>query len=1351
MIKVTRIGFVNFWLFDDEEFDFYDGKLLLRGHNGAGKSITMQSFIPLILDGNKSPARLDPFGTTDKHIEDYVLGGIDTEKKEEATSYLYMEVFHEEKQKYITIGMGLHGRQGRQVEFYGFSIVDGRRIGRDLFLYNNEKVPLTKQELKLTLGSENTIVEKTSDYKKMVNNLLFGFESPEAYDEFINVLLQLRSPKLSKDFKPTKLMGILSTVLQPLTEEDLRSLTDAIEEMDKTKEKLSKLEEDSKQISYFLKTFNNYNEILLYQKSKNYLEKEKLWNDTKNALKENGKTLERLKEDLEGSKEASDNLAVEQERLHRQKENIDNKDLNAKSERKAALLQELETNEKRVSSLEESMENKREKQKEAENSIRKIQEEIAAIEKELESSLREINALSDEIKWNEIRVALKDLQEDKFALVDLTYLETRLKNYQNTLKTIKEKLKQKKEEEQRNSVIEEEIMSITKEYQRVLEALEKQEEKIEEELSIVKDQIRAMNRNHQFIKLTEEEKTNLFSYLKMYERNSFGLARDLYEKIANTFSKAANKEYYGLVEKKNKEQEKKAELEKVLEEMKLQEEEEIILDEEETKTKEFMIENNIKHLEFYKAIDFKENLKEEEKDALEQILLSSSLLNAYIIDKKDTTILEGHKGVFLCKSAKKKKNLTEYLKVVEQDIFKKIEIENILESISTDELENYYLTPNKMQMDYMISFGSKNIPSKYIGVLKRKEEKARRIKKQEEKIREITNILNNIETLLEKKRQELETIEKETKDFPSEESLKIEEEKRISLETTSKVIAKQKEEKEQKQKEVLEKIEYVVKELNGLKKEVQLPLSYEVFENAIESTNDLSKELANVKLQTKTFSTKKEMMDSNESRIEELQSEIDTIYEDIHELSQKIKTESLEIKDLEEILNSKEYKDLANTLEEISKRLILIPKEIQSLSEKMGAIKSDIKNTEEKRTELEKELAKEEKVKELYKIFFQEEYNLHYCFEEENLANQTLAKTVLSKLAHRKDNDKNQAFSNFISALNQYRINLNDYNISQIQLFENIDDEEYREYCKENERSDIRAMYQGKQLNIYELSRTLINAIEETHFIMTDQDQRLFEEILLESVGKKIKERIISSQDWVKKINDIMEVMQRDSALSFGLKWKEKDAESLDEIDTKELVRIFKAPEGMERNQKDVDNLVKHFRSKLQKAMEYIGETANYGSVIFDVLDYRNWFEFKMTYQRKGEQKKELTDKIFSVFSGGEKAKTMYIPLFAAVSAKLNSAKEHTLRLVALDEAFAGVDESNIKEMFGILDSLELDYILTSQALTGDYDTIKELAIAELLRPNNAQVVAIKRKKWNGKTMETILRKEITKDAVDLF
>ena len=84
--KMHKLGFLNFWLYDQEEFLIKDGHILLRGSNASGKSITTQSFIPFLLDGNKSPERLDPFGSRDRKMEFYLLGD---GEQEESTGYLY--------------------------------------------------------------------------------------------------------------------------------------------------------------------------------------------------------------------------------------------------------------------------------------------------------------------------------------------------------------------------------------------------------------------------------------------------------------------------------------------------------------------------------------------------------------------------------------------------------------------------------------------------------------------------------------------------------------------------------------------------------------------------------------------------------------------------------------------------------------------------------------------------------------------------------------------------------------------------------------------------------------------------------------------------------------------------------------------------------------------------------------------------------------------------------------------------------------------------------------------------------------------------------------------------------------
>ncbi len=270
--KITKIGLLNFWLYDEEEYDFYGGNLILRGSNGSGKSVTMQSFIPLILDGNKSPDRLDPFGSKERKIEDYILGDSESVQKEESTAYLYMETYNEDENKYITIGLGFRGRKGKPVESWGFALKNGRRIGKDFFLYKDamNKVPLSKIELKSRLEGIDEFTDTAKDYKAMVNRLLFGFPNTDTYDEFIKLLLQLRSNKLSKDYKPTNLINVLNTVLQPLSEEDLRPLSEAIEMMNQTKEKVETLEKNSKALKEFLKVYRNYNEALITTKAKNY-------------------------------------------------------------------------------------------------------------------------------------------------------------------------------------------------------------------------------------------------------------------------------------------------------------------------------------------------------------------------------------------------------------------------------------------------------------------------------------------------------------------------------------------------------------------------------------------------------------------------------------------------------------------------------------------------------------------------------------------------------------------------------------------------------------------------------------------------------------------------------------------------------------------------------------------------------------------------------------------------------------------------------------------------------------------------------------------------------------------------
>ena len=249
---------LDFWYYDEQEFEFLDGRMLLRGANGSGKSVTMQSFIPLLLDGNMRPERLDPFGSRARKMENYLLE--EGDGREERTGYLYMELKREDSDSYTTIGMGIRARRNKKLDTWYFCVTDGRRVGRNLFLYKDmqNRITCTKQELKNRLGEGGRVMETQGEYVQCVNRLLFGFETMEEYQEMLDLLIQLRTPKLSKDFKPTIINEILSSSLQTLSEEDLRPMSEAIENMDGQKASLDVLDESIRAAEQIEKSFAMY-------------------------------------------------------------------------------------------------------------------------------------------------------------------------------------------------------------------------------------------------------------------------------------------------------------------------------------------------------------------------------------------------------------------------------------------------------------------------------------------------------------------------------------------------------------------------------------------------------------------------------------------------------------------------------------------------------------------------------------------------------------------------------------------------------------------------------------------------------------------------------------------------------------------------------------------------------------------------------------------------------------------------------------------------------------------------------------------------------------------------------------
>jgi hypothetical protein len=62
----SRAGILNVWRYYDEVFEFHEGRLLLRGPNGTGKSKALELLLPFLFDANLRANRLSTFGTGER-------------------------------------------------------------------------------------------------------------------------------------------------------------------------------------------------------------------------------------------------------------------------------------------------------------------------------------------------------------------------------------------------------------------------------------------------------------------------------------------------------------------------------------------------------------------------------------------------------------------------------------------------------------------------------------------------------------------------------------------------------------------------------------------------------------------------------------------------------------------------------------------------------------------------------------------------------------------------------------------------------------------------------------------------------------------------------------------------------------------------------------------------------------------------------------------------------------------------------------------------------------------------------------------------------------------------------------
>jgi len=1344
--KMHKLGFLNFWLYDQEEFLLENGRILLRGNNGAGKSIATQSFIPFILDGNRRPERLDPFGSTAKKMDFYLLG--DNEDTKEETGYLYLEFKKENLEEYLTIGIGMRAKRGSGIDQWGFCLSDGRRIGPNgVRLYEKrggQMIPLSRQQMKNLLADDTNWADNAEMYKELVNRRVFRFRDTRQYEQLIQMLLKVRKPKLSKDdFRPAALKEILNDSLRVLTDEDLSAMAGAMERMDALEGMLHSCREAMQDARIIRNEYTRYNQYVLGRKGREYLEARSAVQRLVHQLEDEQARCGQLETQLAEQEQRREQSLLFYQRAKAQRAAMGDEDLSAKQ---GQLVQKLASCEhlqsqaeqgaldlKRLKdkiyrkevSLRELTQRRRDAQDGVRLALRDLQDGNSILElgPEHEAYTRELQMGRDEAEQKEVRAALR----------------LRRKQIDHVLRCLERAGQAKEVYDDACRMLDERETAVRRAESTALDA------QLQE--SSERDRLRQAfaERQEKNVRLTlsEEDIHTIYQAVNRYSSwADWSAVCNLMDDRARSAERELDAQRLRLQNTQDKWELEQKECRRTLERLKSQPEPEPPRSAQIQATRVQLAMGGIPCAAFYETIDFAPGLSQEVRDLLEAQLLDAGLLDALVVPpeylEQLRELLAEYPDCFLLPGMPAKDPVTALIPDG-TGTFRNVAAA-CLQSISQSDLEaeTALLPDGRFRSGLIRGYSRAEGPAGYVGAAARRANRERQIQALEEKIEALSKEAGAAQLQIDYCDACLKELQEERAQMPTAVDLDQ------ALEMTAQAHRTLEEAEAERERWLLQ-MRAARQGLNSLEQKVRAAsagLPYALTVPAYEEARDAAEEyqglLEQLESQYQELRYAAGAVKDMENAIEDQQDQIDMAQQHNRTIQRELEINRAAAGELRAFLDRPENQARAKRLEELER-------EIESQDrENRDADRKCVQLTEQLNASKEAVQTKKQRLLEAtmdghgLETYFSEDLALGLSGMDSKQGLEKCAREAVSRM---QASDQDRSHEQVQEAL---RKNYEQHNSSILKYHPEIklvfDAPEKSNMLRQ--RYCITLNWKGRDISLYEFIQALQAEIEMTETLLEEQDRELFENILTETISLSLRGRIEESRKWTERMTALMSTLDTSMGLTFSLDWRAKKAESGKELDTAQLVALLNKDRAL-LSREDSQRVSSHFRIKVKKAREEAytqGLSPNYADLIRTALDYRNWYEFHLFYQRGENAKKELTDRVFNQFSGGEKAMAMYVPLFAAVSAQYQKSESPVTcpRLLALDEAFAGVDEKNISAMFELVHRLDFDYIMNSQALWGCYSCVDDLAIADLHRPANASVVTILRYRWNGRIREEI-------------
>lgn len=1348
---VNRVGLLNFWYYQNQIFQLADGRMLLRGTNGSGKSLTMQSLFPVLFDGNTNANRLDSFGSSDRKMEDYLLGEKGVSDRDEGTGYLFLEVKREDREEYLTIGIGMSAIRGGKLKKWFFAIENNQRVGIDFELYEelrkDEITPFTKKKLSNHLVGVGRLFDSQREYKQFVNERIFGFEDIEQFEELIALLINLRSPKLSKEFRPSVIYGILRGSLPKLKDDELLTLSKTIEQLDGHRERLEDLSNEIRELGKFTKTYQRWREELIGQVSGKWLQLAKEKKQLTAATQEKQKQIEQSDRQLEETKAKQAANKVQLSALEQSIQELNQHEGMNLVQRGQELQEQLAEIQKRLLKNQEQLTRKQlqlsEQQEQLEQQLMKKESDEA----ELEGLLLDNEQYVSYLRFEELDSVYAKKMRTDITKDEYHYWQEEVRKKKAHFQEVVEKIRQLGQLRTQFADLSREVAGIQQQLDELDRDLRQWQQTRQAEIERWKESIEQWRRVASFT-IDEQHYADLLYRMdqlledEIREELVLEPVRQSYEVARSINQQAMVPLITRLTELEAQQQEK----EQAISEWQAQKMPEPVRRESRQANRQ-QISADTSYLNFYQGVDFLETVPQEERDKLEGALHASGILDALISDEglrvADDLQISPQPQFFA-------PTLADFLKVNEETASDlQPLVADILQSIMVDELNPELPTifrDGSYQLANLRGAMAQEYQASYIGVASQERYRQQMIVQLQVEIQELMADKLATSDQLTLKKQLEESMKQDYENCPRGEQvyLSISYVNEIQLKRQTK--QEQFVEKQQQTNQVEQQMMAVKVTLHEMTAQNGLNLEEETYQEAIRYAGNYEANLVEGYRTYEIIQSQKQMIEISTQAVQVLADEVRDYFSEEDEgkaeeqRQQRLVTENQKQQKLVHV-EELQVQLAAARAEQKERRTAEdgLGDEIIELNRILGTINAELITLTEK----------------LETSRFKEGYWRQLLEKEMNqTANDDLS---LKKLAKEKARDENfnklrTLESNILTQYNFIGDQLSGYqpqllNAVGIELSAELE-QKLGEFAQYNHYKQPRFSADSQSHSTFELLEKLTSQQITLRDLLKKDDEELFKSIILESVGNILRVRIQQAMAWVEQMNQLLQSQKNSSGLSLSIQWKAVPSASDKDLGTSRLVELLEKPTEI-LSEADRESISRHFQEKVYYAQEQLVESQDDNSTLFQAiaqaLDYRDWFEFEMKFKRanEGYSPQVLSDRKFNQFSGGEKAVSMYLPLFAAVYSRYRDAGKDCPKVITLDEAFAGIDDENIAELFKACEQLGFNYVMNSQALFGDYPTVSSLMIYELLRPQNINLVTAIRYYWDGH------KKQIMLEAID--